>query len=468
MKKRNKIALINPGTSAIYTTHEPLNLGFIASYLEKNNIEVKIIDQLAGDNVEDEIETYDPDIVGITGTTPVINDAYKIADLCRKKDILTVIGGAHASVLPEEAIQYADIVVQGEGEKAMLDIALGKIQSGIIKGEYIGCLDEIPLPARHLMKMEFYIQTKKRIPYNVHLTFLPKNAVVGHILTSRGCPHGRCIFCHNNWRNAPYRWDSPEKVISEIQYLKSNYGISALYFMDDHFFFDYDRVENICRLLKKNKLDNMSWAMATRVETINKEILKTVKSAGCKLINFGFESGSQRILDILDKGASVEQAQKAVKLCNEAGIIVHGTFIVGNPTETMGDIEETKKFIFDNTIKSPLIGFMTPYPGTRYWQLLEEKGLIHKDINWSSCTQERVIINISNIPTAKLEKIRTMMYLSYFWRNKKELFSMLVGMSSHPKASFIKIINTVASVFHFLKGNPKNYEESAKAKKNKN
>lgn len=444
-----KIVLINPGTLPIYSQHEPLNLGFIAAYLEKNGVSVKIVDQLAGENVEQEIIKYKPDVAGITATTPVVPEAYKIADFCRRQKILTVIGGVHASVMPEEAIKHADVVVQGEGEIAMLDIAAGRIKQGIHRGDYIKNLDDVPLPARHLMKMDFYIETRKRIPYNVHLSSLPRNSRVGHLLTSRGCSHGGCIFCHNTWKNAPCRWDSAEKIISEITYMKKNYGIDAIYYMDDNFLADRDRTVKLCELIRRNKLENIVWGTATRVETVDKEILSVIKSAGCRLLNFGFESGSQRILDILNKGAKVEQAQDAVRMCREAGIIPHGTFIIGSPTETLEDIELTKRFIAKNDIASPLIGFLTPYPGTQYWNMLESKGLLpekHEDIDWESLTQERVVINTSMIPTEKLRKMRTLMYLEYFMRHRGEAAKLMFNMISNPVASAIKIKNTIAPV----------------------
>ncbi|MGC9049062.1 MAG: cobalamin-dependent protein [Patescibacteria group bacterium] len=108
-----RVALIAPGKNEEFAVQEPLNLGYIAAYLEKHNIQVNIIDQLAGQNVYRELKRISPQIVGITGTTPVITAAYKIADFCRQNNILTVIGGVHASTLPEEALKHADIVVKG-------------------------------------------------------------------------------------------------------------------------------------------------------------------------------------------------------------------------------------------------------------------------------------------------------------------------------------------------------------------
>jgi len=225
-----KVALINPGKDGSLAATEPLSLGFIAGYLEKNDIEVIIIDELAGQNVKKEIEKFIPDIVGITATTPCVLDAYKIADMCRKMGILTVMGGVHVSVLPEEGLKHADIVVKGEGEIAMLDIIRENIKSGIVSRPYIKNIDDIPFPARHLMQMNFYSNAKERLPNSFMFSFIPLHTKFASILTSRGCPFA-CTFCHNSWRGIPWRFNNPERVISEIEDLIKSYGIKAIFLL---------------------------------------------------------------------------------------------------------------------------------------------------------------------------------------------------------------------------------------------
>ena len=187
-----KVALVVPGKNELYAIQEPLNVGYIASYLEKNDVNVKIIDQLAGQNVKKEIKKFQPDIVGITGTTSVIVDAYEIADMCRKSGILTVMGGSHSSALPNEALQHANVVVKGEGEYAMMDIVNEKFTSGILTKDYIKDLDSMPSPARHLMQMDFYLRTRDRIQ-ETYLAFIPPKTKTASVITSRGCPYN-CMF----------------------------------------------------------------------------------------------------------------------------------------------------------------------------------------------------------------------------------------------------------------------------------
>lgn len=385
-----KVALINPGRNQDFAINEPLNLGFLAGFLEKNGIEVKIIDELAGQDVKAGVAEYKPDIVGLTATTLLAPDAYRIADFCRKQNILTVMGGVHATVLPEEALKHVDVVVKGEGELAMLDIVKQGITSGIVSRPFIANIDEVPMPSRHLMDMDFYIRVKDRLS-GTHLYFAPPHTRTGVILTARGCPY-RCIFCHNSWRGMPVRYNSAERAFAEIQHLIEKYNIKALFFFDDDIFGHKPRLKKICELMIQNKL-NLIWACQARVDTIDLETLQIAKEAGCKQIGFGFESGSQRILNLLKKDTTtVEQNRQAIELCKKAGIIPWGTFMIGNPTEKIEDVRKTQKFIRESGISSLGVHITTPFPGTELWQWCKEHNLIPDNLDWSKFTTGQVSI----------------------------------------------------------------------------
>ncbi|MCM8791840.1 MAG: B12-binding domain-containing radical SAM protein [Candidatus Omnitrophica bacterium] len=387
-----RIALINPGKDIRFAIQEPLSLGFLASFLEKNNIEVKIIDELAGDDVEKEIISFSPHAVGITATTPLVRRAYEIARFCKKKDILVIMGGPHVSVLSDEALCFADVVVKGEGEEALLKIIRNDIRKGLVIGNYIKNLDDFPPPARHLMHMDYYLYTKDRLRHT-YLYFVLPHTRVASILTGRGCRY-RCIFCHNSWRNLPLRFNSPERVIQEIEELISKYKIQALFFIEDTLFTDRNRLEEICRLMRKQKI-KIIWGANARVNEIDEDILKIAKNAGCRQITFGFESGSQRILNILKKGTTVEQNKKAIHLCRKLGIIPQGTFIIGNPTETAEDIYATLNFIKENPLSGPGVLYSTPFPGTELWNWCREHNLISKDLDWSDFDYAHPIFSCS-------------------------------------------------------------------------
>ncbi|MBI4656615.1 MAG: B12-binding domain-containing radical SAM protein, partial [Elusimicrobia bacterium] len=361
-----KTVLINPGSECeIYSATEPLNLGFIAGYLEKNGVEVRIIDEMANENPIKMINELKPDMVGITATTPLVTRAYEIADYCRDRKILTIMGGVHASVLSEEALKHCDIVVKGEGEQAILDIVKNGMRQKIVSMPYIKNLDEIPPPARHLFKMNFYLKSGERLPTHTY-NFAPKGSNTAALMCSRGCPYN-CTFCHNSWREMPFRFNSAERVISEIKSLIERYNVNAIFFLDDDMFANNPRLKKICETIIKEKF-NILWSCAARSNNLSSEILELARESGCVKINFGFESGSQKILNVLNKKNTLEENQKAIDLCRKAKIEPCGSFMIGNPTETMEDINLTRQFIRRSKLKYKSILITTPFPGTKLWE----------------------------------------------------------------------------------------------------
>ncbi|MDD5255113.1 MAG: radical SAM protein, partial [Candidatus Omnitrophica bacterium] len=380
-----RVAFINPMAKGMKVTIEPLNLGYLAGYLELHGIEVKIIDQMAGDDIKKEISAYHPDIVGITSMTPMVLDAYRIADMCRRMKILTILGGPHPSALPEEALEHADIVVTGEGEAAMLAIVKEGLTSGIVSRPYLNDLDALPLHPRHLMKQGFYLggasETKKYM-----LAFLgPALASIksAALLTSRGCPL-RCIFCRNSLRQSPVRFYSAERVMEEIKRLKADYGVAAMIFLDENFLVNKPRLEKICQAMINEKL-GILWGCMTSSHYLDRTTARMIREAGCRQVNFGIESGSQRMLDILGKSTTVEQNKEAIRACKETGLLVAGSFMIGNPKETIEDVRLTQQFMRENELDSYRVNITTPYPGTKIWEQCKEQ--IPKPFNWKGFDQ---------------------------------------------------------------------------------
>lgn len=389
-----KVALINPGSN-IANDSPPINLGILAACLEKEDYETQIIDVASGDDFLSKIEAFNPDFAGITSNTPSITQGYRFADICREKGIWTIMGGVHPSVLPEEALKHADTIVVGEGE-IVLPRLIKTPQKGIIKGQIVKDLDSLPMPAYHLLNMEFYTTIFERISLNF-MSFVSRNTRMGTLLTSRGCPYN-CTFCHNSYRGLPFRFNSPERVIEELGFLIDKYRIKGLFFVEDNIFCNQPRLREICRLMKEERID-LIWGGNSRVDNINKDILRIAKSAGCKQITFGWESGSQRILDILNKRTTIEQNRKSIELCNEAGIWASGTVMLGNPTETEEEIRLTQRFIIENDIKGPVgICVTTPYPGTKIWEWCKEQKRIPSNFKWEDFDFHHVPIPMTDIP----------------------------------------------------------------------
>ena len=225
--------------------------------------------------------------------------------------------------------------------------------------------------------MEIYL-TREELK---HLRHIPSNNRYINILTSRGCPYS-CTFCHNSYRNVKYRFNSPERVVSEIEYLIKNYQIESIFFIEDNFLVDNERVKQLCNLLIKKGI-NLPWGANSRVDNLDRETLILAKKAGLKQITFGWESGSQKMLDIYNKGVTVEQNADSIRLLNELGIQADGTFMIGGPTETIEDMKLTAKFIVENRISGMGVCTTCPFPGTQIWKDLEKEGKIMMSyINW--------------------------------------------------------------------------------------
>jgi len=402
------IALVAPGRERSreqrYSLQEPLNIGFLATYLKKKGYQVKLFDELAGQNIEAEIDRWQPRYVGLTGVTPLAPAAYRIARLCKEKNITTIMGGVHATILSEEARQHVDIVVKGEGEYALEKILSQNIKEGILQGDFVKELDGIPEIDRSFFQMDYYLRARDRADKSYLADFIPRGMKVTSILTSRGCPWN-CNFCHNSWRGLPFRYNSADRVVDELERLKKDYQIGAFFSLEDNFFCLKERSFEIFNLMKERKLD-LIWGANARVDNIDEDLFKLAKEVGCRQVTFGFESGSQKILDIWNKKTTVEQIKKAIKLCQKVGIIPNGSFIIGAPGENMEDIKKTKELIQETKLKSYGVSIATVFPGTKLWQWCEERNRIPKDLKWEDFNYEDVPVNPSDFSVEELKMLR--------------------------------------------------------------
>lgn len=413
-----RVCLVNPGVDK-YNDTPPINLAILASYLETKGHEVIIIDKLAGDNFDKGLHDFHPDVVGITATTPVITDAWRCADYCKNLGIYTVMGGVHSSILPEESLIHCDAVVVGEGEIILGELCESRAK-GIFQGKPVDNLDILPPPAWRLLNMDFYTTVLSRVQINF-MSFLDKNAVMGNLLTSRGCPWN-CLFCHNSYRTISARYNSAERVVQDLEQLIKDYHVDGVFFVEDNFFSNPIRVKKVCNLMKEKNI-NIPWGANARVDCVNEEVLKLVASVGCKQVTFGFESGSDRILKVLNKRTTVAMNKKAIDMCNDVGIKASGTFMLGNPTETIKDIEMTKKFIADNDIRGPIgICITTPYPGTKLWDWCVEHKRIPKGFRWEDFDFHHIPIKVCDIPEDRFMQLyqeAINLAIQKFYQNRK-------------------------------------------------
>ena len=361
-----KILLINPEEPKGSPFGEkvltpPIGLMYIAAVLEDAGFDVQILDSnilcLSERQLSLEIKQAAPDIVGISldciRLYPSLAIANSVKTLFRNR-VPVVMGGPHVNVRYESVLQHpeVDFVVFGEGEYTMLELCqaiAGKKPKGSILGlglkedgqirvnpprPLIENLDDLPLPARHLVPMAKYPRKGEFI----------KNRVVDQVHTSRGCPFS-CTFCSNTYVwGKKYRSRSAENVLTEIRELVNKYGASGIYFREDCFSIDRERVIEICEGIRREGWD-IKWEFESRVDTVDRELLKIVHDAGCESIWFGVESANQRTLDLTNKKITVDQTRQVFQWCKEAGIKTGASIMFGIPYETIDDMKRTAQFV---------------------------------------------------------------------------------------------------------------------------
>jgi len=388
-----KVLLVNPSNNFLAEIY-PLGLLSIGTFLENNGHKVMILDLSLGHNIDLHLNAYNPDVIGITGLTPHVMRSYALSLEFRRRGIYTVIGGVHVSSLPEEALAYGDAVVIGDGEYTFLDLVENK-KLGIFNGISLKNLDDIPFFNYELVDMEHYARIRKVQHNSIWSFVLPFDRVCATMF-SRGCPY-RCIYCHNSYAKIKIRYRSPNLVVDELKLLKEKYRIDAVHFVDDMFLMSKNKTEELCSLLEKEKL-GIYFSCSARATDITSDSLEMLKNAGCLQIAFGFESASQRILDLLDKNAKVENNIDAIDLCNEYGIIIQGSFMFGNPTETLDEMNMTYNFINEHYVNGGIGTFITtPYPGTKLWEWGVENKVIPPKIRWDELSFHTTPIKLHDV-----------------------------------------------------------------------
>ena len=350
--------------------------------------------------IQKEIISFQPDLVGLSVLTVKVPSALKIAALCRavSPSITVVAGGEHATARPQDFLNdpNVDFVVRGEGEttlnelaaalqagKSPLDIdGLSLLEAGRIRHNpdraLLENLDALPLPARHLLL--------RRESYRP-LDF-------GLILGSRGCSFN-CSFCtvHNIWKRKT-RFRSAALVVEEIKTVMAEYATRYFSFRDYSFSMDAGWVREFCDLVDR-KTPGIEWECTTRPDLIDDELLTAMKRAGCRIIRLGIESGSQRILDSVSKGTTVQKIEKAASLLHRHGMHWTGYFMFGLPSETEADVEQTLRLI--DRIDPPFVTMAryTPLPGSELYNTLAANGGLADEYGWGEFSNQSLRVSLT-------------------------------------------------------------------------
>lgn len=404
----SRILLINPDyyhdifskskvRAAISRGTPPLGLLCVASPLLSAGHEVKVLNLNLLHNpnmyLYMELNEFNPDFVGITSTTPLIKKAYQLATTIKKhnNEIIIVAGGPHPSALPEDVLHESEIdcVVVGEGDfvlKMIVEKGLspfvpniyykqdGAIIKSTVQGYVTEDLDTLPYPAYELLEVDKYFQpgiSSRRQP-------------VGYLETSRGC-YAKCTYCNKNIHGYKVRQKSPMRVVDEMERML-RIGFQEIHLIDDIFTANKRRVYTICEEILRRKL-GFPWYPrgGLRVNGVNLELLKMMKKAGCYRIPFGIESGSQRIIDVINKKTTLEQAERAVKSAKEAGLETECYFMIGLPTETEEDIQKSIDFAIKLDPDYVKFAITIPLPGTVMFDEMLANGQL-KTRDWGKYT----------------------------------------------------------------------------------
>ncbi|MCL2359066.1 cobalamin-dependent protein [Candidatus Bathycorpusculum sp.] len=418
-----KITLVNPPYPPSVHSHPPfipLGLGYLAAVAERAGHQVKIIDcqaeKLTYDTFQERITQTPSDFIGVTATTLLYKSAMQILTLAKQAQpsAITAAGGSHGTFWDENTLKEypaVDLIVRGEGEETLVDLA-EKLENhhnladvlGITYREgdkirrnpdrpYIKDLDSIPFPAHHLMPLD-------NLKHNGKL-LIP-------LVSSRGCVYW-CDFCSTvRMFGRGYRMRSAKNVVDEMQFVHQTYGVDQVTFYDDAFSVDRERVLQICKELHNRNL-KLIWDCGTRVDMVDRELLKTMKDAGCIAVWMGVESGSEAVLSAMNKSIKLEQTRQAYKTAHEVGLMTIANVVLGFPGETEQTAKQTIRFV--QQLNPEDVGFYlaTPYPGTPMYDLVVKNGWLRV----TDFDKYDTAGPIFETPTMSMEKLAQLRYKAY-------------------------------------------------------
>lgn len=392
-----RVLLANPENDVWSSRKQiPLGLGYLAAVLRDNGHDVAIFDQaVEHEPFTDFLDRTNFDMVGVTATTPLIYEAWGMAQEAKKRGKWTILGGAHLTIMPMESMEkpFVDFVAVGEAEDTLLELVVDLETTG---GENVAGIaglvwrndagkaimnrprvldteiDRFPYPAHDLFKIDRYTNLQPLTDG------LDPNARSFIIMTSRGCPY-KCNFCSKPVTGDTWRMRSVEDVLGEWRWLVRDMKATEIGVTDDIWNMKLDRAKELCRRLIEEGLNTVPWVTVhgMKVNHTDLELFQLMKAAGCKRVGFGVESGDEYILKkVIRKSQTLDMVREAFKNAKAAGLQTMGFFIFGMPEETAETMDKTIAFALE--LDPELANFMiaAPFPGTRMYDLLEKHGNI--------------------------------------------------------------------------------------------
>ncbi len=430
-----KILLVRP-ISDTYIITPPIGLGYLATALRKTNRKAQILDcaKLGFDfkDFEEFIRKNEPDIVGFQVWSCDVVNVKKSLDIVKSANprIITILGGAHVSGVVEESLMHfekADFAFKGEGEVGLpllvsklagdRNISFNQVpgliwrEEGSIRSNqpiFVDDLDSFGFPAWDLIDPNTY-------PKAPHQGFM-KAFPIAPIVTTRGCPYS-CTFCVTHTISGKkIRYRSIDTVIEEIRLLHEQYNVKEIHIEDDNFTMNKNFVKEFCQKLLHEKF-NVFWYCSSgiRIDSLNEEILLLMKKSNCYTITIAIESGSQRVLNLMKKNLTLDTIKNKVSLINKVGYKPTGLFMLGFPSETKREMEETLKFAMSLDLKRAQFAIFHPLPGSKIFEELKSKGELN-EIDWTKLKPSDVAYKPQKLSRRELKGFQRTAFLKFHLR----------------------------------------------------
>jgi anaerobic magnesium-protoporphyrin IX monomethyl ester cyclase len=400
----------------------PAGLASVAAYIEDIS-EIKIIDakitNLSYETILREIQNYQPDMIGLTlfsglGTVPTI----RLAETIKKvyPEITIVVGGHHATFSADHVLRsgWVDVVVRGEGELTARELWQKRSPEGVLGASYVrdGEIVHNPprppvadfatrYPAWHLVDRSLY-----------HVAAIRMEGIE----SSRGCPYN-CTFCSvQKFSGRKWRPRTPESVITEISHLAKTYGTNTIFFLDDNFSMDMERVRKICQLSLDAGL-RMRYFCQARVDSFIRapDVVELMARAGFFLVLLGIENTDEVLLKEVSKGATGWQAEQTVQLLHRHDIAIWGNLMIGFPNETKETMFNTLEAAKHLDLELARFSILTPFPGTDLYEKAQEQDRLLTD-EWHLYDTDHAVMRLDNLTTEELYALRKEQYKRYYLR----------------------------------------------------
>lgn len=380
----------------------PLGLAYIAAMLEQRGHRVEILDLNLG-KAKLEQRIAEAELVGVSSYTQNYPYALAVLEAAKEQGKLVAIGGIHATFRYEEVLRHGfNFAVRGEGELAFAEL-VSRLEKGkdvrSVKGiAYLSegkaksngvwrvrDLDALPLPARHLLNLKAY-------------------ALPGAIATSRGCAYS-CVYCSSRAMSGKLRMRTPESVAREVEHLRS-LGLSSFFVIDPNFAYDRKRALRICSLVSRL---GMRWYAELRLDHVDEKLIEAMASAGCEVVRFGIESGSQEVVDAIKKEIALERLLDVVRKFVREGITPVCGFMIGHPWDTRESVEATIRLAEEvcSLGGEATFAVQTPYPDTYLFRHASELGLKLRSCNWWEYHHLNPVIETSHFSQ---DELRTLLF----------------------------------------------------------